>query len=93
MTMATLDLTEVYVRFGEADDFEGTAAVVVLPCATCIESGDDCGRHYAVLRIVADSRCGGRDFDISLEPAEAERIAQQLSAAARVAAARQAAAR
>jgi transposase-like protein len=47
----------------------------------------------AVLRIVADPRCGGRDFDISLEPAEAERIAQQLSAAAREAAARQAAAR
>jgi hypothetical protein len=79
----SLKLTGCFVRFGERDNFDAVATVVILPCESCIESGDDCGRHYAVLRIVGNPLENGRDFDLSMEPADAERIGYELIRAAR----------
>ena len=70
----SLELTGCLVRFGERDGFDAVVAVVILPCESCIERGDDCGRHYAVLRVVGNPLDTGRDFDLSMEPADAERI-------------------
>jgi hypothetical protein len=82
----SLELTGCFVRFGERDDFDAVVTVVILPCESCIERSDDCGRHYAVLRIVGNPLDNGRDFDLSLEPADAERIGYELIRAAREAA-------
>ena len=70
----SLELTGCLVRFGERDGFDAVVAVVILPCESCIERGDDCGRHYAVLRVVGNPLDTGRDFDLNMEPADAERI-------------------
>jgi hypothetical protein len=42
------------VRYGERDLCGVFATTATMDCEDCIASGDDCGRVYAVLRIVVE---------------------------------------
>ena len=74
------------VRYGERDVCGVFATTATMGCEDCIASGDDCGRVYAVLRMVVEPGWDGRDFDISFEPEDAEQIGHELIRAARQAA-------
>ena len=82
LTLDTVDVFErVPVLFGEwsNEDFELTIAVVVERCGNCPE-GEHCGYVFVVMRIVGHPE--GRDFDLSLDPDQAERLGQALLRAA-----------
>jgi hypothetical protein len=78
LTFDTVDAFErVPVLFGEwsNEDFESTIAVVVEPCGNCPEE-EHCGHVFVVMRTVGHPE--GRDFDVSLDAYQAERMGQAL---------------
>ena len=81
----TLDIVDVFERvpvlFGEwsNEDFESTIAVVVEPCGNCPEE-EHCGHVFVVMRTVGHPE--GRDFDVSLDAYQAERMGEALIRAA-----------
>ena len=79
LTSAREGLIHGMVRYGERDVCGVFATTATMGGEDCIAPGDDCGRVYAVLRMVVELGWDGRDFDISFEPEDAEQISHELT--------------
>jgi hypothetical protein len=82
------ELIHGMVRYGECDVCGVFATTATMGCEDCIASGDDCGRVYAVLRMVVEPGWNSATSKISFEPEHAEQIGHELIQAARKAAER-----